>query len=397
MLALATVTGALAAMIWAFLLVARGGFWRAARALAPEPRAVSGTPRIAAIVPARNEAEFIAASLVSLLEQGVHVFLVDDHSSDSTSAIARAAAAEAGHSASLTVIAAEPLPAGWSGKLWAIQQGVELALQTSPDFLLLTDADIVHEPGTVAALAALAESGCDLVSFMVKLHCRSFPEKLLIPAFVFFFFLLYPPAWIRNSRSRSAGAAGGCILIRPRALAAAGGLEAIRNEIIDDCALARAVKQSGGSVSLWLATGSASIRPYQSFAAIGRMISRTAFNQLRHSAWLLFATIIGLATAYLLPPLLLLSGSAAGIVPVLLGALAWGLMAFAYFPIVKFYRLQPAWALTLPLAAAFYAGATVHSAIRYWSGQGGEWKGRVQDAHAAARRDSPERQTGPRR
>jgi hopene-associated glycosyltransferase HpnB len=353
-------------------------------------------PHIAAIVPARNEAGFVAASVVSLLKQGVHVFLVDDHSSDSTSAIARAAAAEAGKSASLTVIAAEPLPAGWSGKLWAIQQGVEIALKTSPDFILLTDADIVHEPGTVATLASLADGGYDLVSFMVKLHCRRFPEKLLIPAFVFFFFLLYPPAWIRNSRSRSAGAAGGCILIRPRALAAAGGLGAIRNEIIDDCALARAVKRSGGSVSLWLTTGSVSIRPYESFATIGRMISRTAFNQLRHSAWLLFATVIGLAITYLLPPLLLLSGSMipvfpgvpVGMVAVLLGALAWGLMAFAYYPIVKFYGLQPGWALTLPLAAAFYAGATVHSAIRYWSGRGGEWKGRVQDAQAADRQNS---------
>jgi hopene-associated glycosyltransferase HpnB len=339
-------------------------------------------------MPARNEAEFIAASVLSLLNQGVYVFLVDDHSTDSTAAIARSAAAAAGKSDSLTVLAAEPLPPGWSGKLWAVKQGVDHALEISPDFLLLTDADIVHEPHTVATLTALAGTGCDLVSFMVKLHCRSFPEKLLIPAFVFFFFLLYPPSWIRDSRRGSAGAAGGCVLIRPQALARAGGLEAIRGEIIDDCALARAVKRNGGRVSLWLTTTSASVRPYESFAAIGGMISRTAFNQLHHSTCLLFATVLGLVITYLSPPLLLFSGSAS---PAVLGVLAWGLMAIAYFPIVRFYGLHPGWALSLPLSAAFYAGATIHSAIRYWSGRGGEWKGRVQDAQAAQPRDLSEK------
>jgi len=338
-------------------------------------------------MPARNEAEFIAASVVSLLNQDVDVFLVDDHSTDSTAAIARAAAACAGKSASLTVITAGPLPPGWSGKLWAVKQGVDSALKTSPDFLLLTDADIVHEPQTVTTLIALAEGGYDLVSFMVKLHCRSAAEKLLIPAFVFFFFLLYPPAWIRDSRHRSAGAAGGCILIRPQALTRAGGLEAIRSEIIDDCALARAVKRSGGRVSLWLTTTSASVRPYESLAAIGRMISRTAFNQLRHSVWLLLATLAGLVVVYLSPVLLLF---AHGTAPVMLGALAWGLMAFTYLPIVRFYGLHPGWALVLPLSAAYYAGATVHSAIRYWRGRGGEWKGRVQDVQAAAGRYPPD-------
>ncbi len=417
MLALATIAGALATVIWAALLLARGGFWRLRRSIASLPCADPGTcdpprardahlpdhaqhtlasPRVAAVVPARNEAEFIGASVVSLLKQGVEVFLVDDHSTDSTAAIARAAAAEAGKADALKVIAAEPLPAGWSGKLWALKQGVARALdpnkptaglpgipalETSPDFLLLTDADIVHGPETVATLTALADSGdYDLVSFMVKLHCRSFPEKLLIPAFVFFFFLLYPPAWIRDSRRSSAGAAGGCILIRPQALQRAGGLEAIRAEIIDDCALARMVKRSGGRVSLWLTDGSASVRPYGSWTGIGQMISRTAFNQLRHSAGLLVATLFGLVVVYLSPLLLLFARSTA---PLVTGALACGLMALAYFPMVRFYRLHPGWALTLPFAAAFYAGATVHSAVRYWRGRGGEWKGRVQDAPAA--------------
>jgi hopene-associated glycosyltransferase HpnB len=247
--------------------------------------------------------------------------------------------------------------------------------------LLLTDADVVHGPETVTTLTALADSGgYDLVSFMVKLHCRSFAEKLLIPAFVFFFFLLYPPAWIRNSPRSSAGAAGGCMLIRPRALERAGGLEAIRAEIIDDCALARSVKRSGGRVSLWLTDGSASVRPYRSWSGIGQMISRTAFNQLRHSAWMLAVTLVGLFIVYLVPVLLLLARSTA---PLVLGALACGLMALAYFPMVRFYGLHPGWALTLPFAAVFYAGATVHSAVRYWRGRGGEWKGRVQDTPAA--------------
>jgi hopene-associated glycosyltransferase HpnB len=398
MLTLATLTGASAAVIWAFLLLGRGDFWRVRRWTAPVPRDGSRTPdplcakaahsgslRVAAVVPARNEAEFIAASVTSLLNQGVDVFLVDDHSTDATSSIARTAAAEAGKSASLNVIMAETLPAGWSGKLWALEQGVASALKTSPDFLLLTDADIVHGPQTLATLTALAD-GYDLVSLMVKLHCQSLAEKLLIPAFVFFFFLLYPPAWIRDARRGSAGAAGGCILIRPRALERAGGLEAIRGEIIDDCALARAVKRSGGRVSLWLTTGSASVRPYESWAGIGRMISRTAFNQLRHSAWLLSATVFALLVVYLSPPLLLLARHTA---PVVLGALAWGLMAVAYFPILRFYGLHPGWALTLPLAAAFYASATLDSAIRYWRGRGGEWKGRVQDAPTADHQYSP--------
>jgi len=388
MLALATLAGALAALIWMLLLFARGGFWRVRRCTASPPHGSSQALRIAAVVPARNEAEFIAASVLSLLDQGVDLFLVDDDSTDATSAVARAAAADAGKSASLTVIPSKPLPAGWSGKLWALQQGVESALQISPDFLLLTDADIVHGPRTVATLTALADGGYDLVSLMVKLHCRSFAEKLLIPAFVFFFFLLYPPAWSRGARRRTAGAAGGCMLIRPQALERAGGLAAIRGEIIDDCALARAIKRSGGRVSLWLTSASASVRPYDSWSGMRRMISRTAFNQLRHSSWLLFLTLFALIVVYLSPPLLLfaasaapvLLGTAASIVPLALGATAWGLMSFAYLPLVRFYGLHPGWALTLPLAAAFYAGATVDSAIRYWRGRGGEWKGRMQDS-----------------
>lgn len=211
---------------------------------------------------------------------------------------------------------------------------------------------------------------------MVKLHCRSVAEKLLIPAFVFFFFMLYPPAWIPDSRRATAGAAGGCLLIRPEALARAGGIAAIRGEIIDDCALARAVKGSGGKIWLGITDNSVSIRPYDTFAEIGSMVSRTAFNQLHHSALLLLGAVVGLAVTYLLPPSLLFSRHA---VPVVLGAAAWAGMTFAYLPMIRFYRLNPLWAFTLPLAALFYLGATIHSAIKFWLGHGGEWKGRAQD------------------
>ena len=202
------------------------------------------------------------------------------------------------------------MPPGWSGKLWAVQQGIEQALPLQPQFLLLTDADIQHSPENVATLVAMAErGGYDLASFMVKLHCRSVAEKLLIPAFVFFFFMLYPPEWIRDPRHKTAGAAGGCMLIRPEALARAGGIAAIRNEIIDDCALAAAVKRSGGKVWLGVTPETCSLRAYGSFAEIERMIARTAFNQLRHSTWLLVAALAGLALTYLLPVGLLFSGS----------------------------------------------------------------------------------------
>ena len=295
----------------------------------------------------------------------------------------RDAAVRSARADALTVINAQPLPPGWSGKLWAVQQGIEQALQLQPKFLLLTDADIQHSPENVATLVAIAEKGdYDLASFMVKLHCRSVAEKMLIPAFVFFFFLLYPPRWIRDPQRKTAGAAGGCMLIRPEALARAGGIAAIRHEIIDDCALAAAVKRSGGKVWLGVTQETRSLRAYGSFSEIERMIARTAFNQLRHSTWLLAAALAGLVLTYLLPVALLFSGSPA---LVALGAAAYLLMMVAYLPMVRFYELNVLWALTLPFSAVFYVWATLHSALKYWSGRGGEWKGRAQDLADRAR------------
>jgi hopene-associated glycosyltransferase HpnB len=331
-----------------------------------------------AIVPARDEAEFAGAAIASLAAQRppgyFHIILVDDHSSDATAAVAQAAAPPD----LLTVIRAAPLPAGWTGKLWAVAEGVRHAAAHRPDYLLLTDADIVHPPDNAASLAARAESGnYDLVSYMATLACHTPAERALTPAFVFFFFLLYPPAWIRSARHSTAGAAGGCILIRCRALEGIGGVAAIRGQLIDDCALARAVKRPGGRVWLGLSEGTRSIRPYRTFGEMGRMISRSAFTQLHHSTLLLAATVAGLVLVYLAPPLIVLFAPqpAAG-----MAALAWLLMSACYLPALRFYRRGWFGAPLLPLVAVFYLGATVHSAISYWCGAGGRWKGRLQDA-----------------
>ncbi|HKD82254.1 MAG TPA: glycosyltransferase [Candidatus Angelobacter sp.] len=371
--------GIISLSIWGYLLLARGQFWR----IRPAQTAVHADPvRIAAVIPARNEADVVGRVISSLLQQAVgntlHIFLVDDGSTDGTTSAARDAAKIMGRPELLTVIQGRPLPPGWSGKLWALQQGVERAREFQPGFFLFTDADVVHAPDSLATLIAIAEAGrYDLASIMVKLHCESVAEKLLIPAFVFFFFKLYPPDWIADPGRGTAGAAGGCVLLRPAALQKAGGIEAIRGEVIDDCALAAKVKGSGGRLWLGASDKTQSIRPYTGFAGIGSMISRTAFNQLGHSTWLLALAVGGMAITYVLPPaLVILSHSR---VPAALGAAAWLLMALSFVPIARIYRLGPLWGLALPLIAVFYLGATMHSAIQYWAGHGGAWKGRVQD------------------
>jgi len=377
---LALMAGIACVVAWMYLLLAHGRFWMVQR-LAAEIAPLPDAGLIAAIIPARNEADAIGKSVNSLLQQSyagsIHIFIVDDGSTDDTCAAAREAATSRGRTDALTVLAGKPLPTGWSGKLWAVQQGIERALPLRPQFLLLTDADVRHSPENVARLVAVAQrGGYDLTSFMVKLHCQCLAEKLLVPAFVFFFFMLYPPEWIRDSRRNTAGAAGGCILIRPAALGRAGGIAAIRSEIIDDCALAAAVKRNRGKLWLGLTSETHSLRAYGSFAEIERMIVRTAFNQLGHSAWLLMAAMAGLTLTYLLPLALLFNGSRSLMAA---GAVAYCLMFIAYLPMVRFYGLNVLWALTLPISAAFYMWATLHSAVKYWLGRGGEWKGRAQD------------------
>jgi len=303
---------------------------------------------------------------------------------------ARRAAQDSSRPESLSVIAGTGLPQGWTGKLWAVDQGVQAALKQSPHYLLLTDADVRHAPDNVRTLVAIAEAGnYDLVSFMVKLHCKGLAERLLIPPFVFFFFLLYPPAWIRTRSRSTAGAAGGCILIRPEALELCGGVAAIRSEIIDDCALARAVKRFGGQVWLGLTPTTRSERAYGSLTEIERMIARTAFNQLRHSALLLTGAVIGLLITYLLPVALVFSGDRTLMA---FGALGWLLMSLAYAPMARFYGLPLLGSLSLPASACFYLAATIHSAFKFWAGRGGEWKGRVQDTSASNRKTPSSRQ-----
>ena len=366
-----TIIAAASLAIWLYLLLARGGFWRM-RPDVHHPALRAPAPSVTAVVPARNEAQVVGCSVGSLAAQRYpgefHTILVDDASQDGTAAIALQAAPH------LRVVTARPLPNGWTGKMWAVAEGVRAA---HGEYLLLTDADIVHPPDHLAALVARAqEGGSDLVSFMVRLECRSLAEQALIPAFVFFFFLLYPPAWIRDPHFRTAGAAGGCILIRRAALERIGGIARIRGELIDDCALARAVKDSGGRVWLGLSDRAASIRQYRTFGEIGRMISRTAFTQLGHSVFVLLGTVAGLALTYLAPPLLTLlapRGAAAG-----MGALAWLLMTAAYFPSVRYATRHWFWTPLLPLIALFYLGATLHSAFAHWRGRGGRWKGRTQ-------------------
>lgn len=368
-----------AAVVWLYLIFGRGLFWRLHESEVPQPRPLS--KRLAIVIPARNEAEGIAHAISSLLSQDYpgpcHIFLVDDHSQDGTLDQALAAAREAGKPQLLTATCARSLPEYWTGKLWALAEGVNHAQAFRPDYVLFTDADIMHAPDSLSRLVERAEAGgYDLVSYMVKLQCETLAEKALIPAFVFFFFMLYPPAWTATPRHATAGAAGGCILMSWPALARIGGIAAIRGELIDDCALAKAVKSTGGKIWLGLTSKTRSIRGYGTFGEIGRMISRTAFWQLRHSPWLLAGTVAGMFVTFILPPLLLTTGR---LVPAGLGVAAWVLMMVAYAPSLRFYGLTMLWAPALPVVALFYVGATVHSALRYWSGRGGEWKGRVQD------------------
>ena len=377
----ALIAGLLCLAIWIYLLTAHGNFWRVSSLRWDVTPLAAMDRTIAVVIPARDEADVIGSTIESLLRQScaqaIHIFVVDDHSSDGTAKAAREAARKCGRSEALDVATGSELPSGWTGKLWAVEQGIQRAVQLHPKFLLLTDADIQHSPDNVAKLVAIAEAGnYDLTSFMVKLHCRTLAERFLIPPFVFFFFLLYPPAWIRDPRRKIAGAAGGCMLIRPAALERAGGLAAIRNQIIDDCALARAVKQAGGRVWLGVTQDACSTRVYGTFGEIERMIARTAYNQLQHSIWQLLGALVGLTITYLLPLALLLSGTG---MLAFVGAASWLLMSASILPMVRFYGLNAAWALTLPFSASFYMLSTLHSAFKFWSGRGGEWKGRAQD------------------
>lgn len=333
-----------------------------------------GERSVTAVIPARDEAECIARAVRGLRGQkfngGLSIIVADDESSDRTAEIARESGAQ--------VVRVSPRPAGWKGKLWAVASGIrEAEGQPSPDFFLLTDADIEFASGeALASLIAKAEEGFDLVSVMVRLRAEAPAEKFLVPAFVFFFFKLYPPAWVAG-RGKTAAAAGGCMLVRRAILEKIDGIESIRGALIDDCALARRVKDAGGRV--WLGTTAMeirSIRAYNRAEEIGAMISRSAFAQLDHSALLLAGTVAGMLLTYVMPVEAVLFGNG---IAMAAGGAAWLMSAWMFMPTVRDYR-APVWTcFCLPGIALFYLGATIRSALNYWSGRGGEWKGRVQD------------------
>ncbi len=358
--------------VWVYLFFGHGGFWRSRPQL--PPAVPSEFPDVDIIVPARDERETIGAAIASLLAQDYtgryRVILVDDNSTDDTAALA-SAAASAGAAAILQIVRLHTKPSGWSGKLWALHEGV--AASRAP-VLLFTDADIVHEREHLSSLLAqLLAARLDLVSEMVRLNCSSFAERALVPAFVYFFQMLYPFAKVNDPRSAVAAAAGGTVLIRREALERIGGVEAIRGALIDDVALARAVKQ-GGPIFLGHSGLATSVRRYPGFIDVWRMISRTAFTQLRYSAWLLGLTIAGLTVVWLVPPWELAFG---GGWHRACGLAACALAAASFVPTLARYRCSKAWALALPLIALFYMAATATSAVNYWRGKGANWKNRA--------------------
>lgn len=428
-------------LIWMYLIGCRGQFWRSepqletSLHLAPLP--CRPYPAICAVIPARNEADVLPTTVRSLLAQTYpgpfHVIVVDDHSTDGTAEAAKQAAARMNQSDQLQVLPAAPLPAGWSGKLWALEQGVRSAAALHPDYLLLTDADIEHDAQNLDRLVAHAiEQDLDLVSIMVRLRCDSLWECLLIPAFVFFFQKLYPFRWVNQPGSRTAAAAGGCSLLRRSALDRIGGIAAIRHALIDDCTLAAAIKSRkkqglrqleeaeaeqsihpssfvlhpsssvpdtelstantlhdfsapSGKIWLGLSDRTRSLRPYPSLASIWNMVARTAYTQLGYSPLLLVGTLLGMTLVYLVPPIALLLGLLTANYPMALAGLAgYLLMTLAYGSIVRFYRCSPLYALSLPLVALLYTLMTIDSAIRHWQGRGGAWKGRVYPAGESA-------------
>jgi GT2 family glycosyltransferase len=425
------ILAALCFAAWLYLAFFRGFFWRLRPFdddLAPVPP-VNNWPPVVAIVPARNEAATIRQSLTSLLRQDYagdfSIIVVDDHSNDATAQIARQAACELSAESRASIHSASALPPGWTGKLWSLNEGITQATRSGAALLRrisatdeavgratgnlacapttsiepgathicrtevvrtthnslatyfwFTDADIVHAPGTLRRLVARAETDhLDLTSIMVLLQARTLPERVLIPSFLFFFLKLYPPCGVASPRRRTAGAAGGCLLLRREALERLGGLAAIRSEVIDDCALARAIKRRGGRIWMGLTRASVSLRSYRTLGEIRDMIARTAFTQLRYSPPLLLLTLAGMFLVYLVPVALLFSEDPALRI---IGLATWSLMSLLFLPAVRFYRLSAPWSPLLPLAVLFYCYATAVSALRYYLGRGAQWKGRSQ-------------------
>jgi hopene-associated glycosyltransferase HpnB len=412
----------LSLIIWIGLLSLWGQFWRTDQRLEAGETQMQSWPTVSVVIPARNEADLLPITLKSLLLQDYpgdfNVFLVDDRSTDGTANFAEGVAHAVNKPQQLYIVSGESLPPGWTGKLWAIEQGIQKAVETrliasrqtqliaprqTPDYFLLTDADIQHDVGSLRRLVAKAEQeNLDLVSVMVRLRCESLWEKLLIPAFVFFFQKLYPFRWVNNPNKATAAAAGGSILIRRVALEQIGGIAVIRQTLIDDCALAQAVKgsrgwgnraqgepkttyntssppsSSQGRIWLGLSTLTRSLRPYPSLETVWDMVARTAYTQLNYSPVLLGGTLVAMTLIYLVPPVGVVIGLLTGNwVVAFISLSAWLLMTLAYLPTIRFYQCSPLLAVCLPAIAFLYTLMTLDSAIRHWQGRGGAWKGRV--------------------
>jgi hopene-associated glycosyltransferase HpnB len=381
---------AISLSVWAYLLLFRGGYWRATERdvrFSPDALPTPQTwPRVIAVVPARNEADVIARSVGSLLAQNYagdfSVVLVDDQSNDGTGDIAMSEAVKLDSEDRLLVLRGTEPPPGWTGKLNAMATGVRMIdAKGAPDYILFTDADIAYrDPKALERLVRGAEAkGTVLTSLMVKLRCNSFFEKMLIPAFVYFFQKLYPFAWVNDPKRKTAAAAGGCMLVRHDALAKAGGVAAIRGALIDDCAMGGLLK-AHGPVFLGLTEAVESIRPYDGIDEIRRMVSRSAYEQLDYSPLKLIGAVFGLFVTYLAPPYLAIAVEGW---PGFAGALAWAIMALSFQPIARLYRQSAMWGVALPVIALFYTAFTVDSAVQHWFGRGGAWKGRYQAAAGA--------------
>lgn len=381
----------LSLLIWLYLLLFRGNFWLGNQLIKSPIESLENYPSVSVIIPARNEADVLPISLPSLLNQNysgdLSVILVDDQSNDNTGKIAKKIAENFHKNQILTVVNGKPLPPSWTGKLWAMKQGIMEAGKQSelPDYFLFTDADIKHDLNNIKELVIKAErENLALTSLMVLLKCDSFWEKFLIPAFIFFFQKLYPFPWVNNPENKMAAAAGGCILIRRDILEKIGGIDILKQALIDDCSLAKAVKshlqntQNPQTIWLGLTNNTISLRSYPTLRSIWDLVARTAFTQLNYSVFLLFATVIAMTLIYLIAPMALILGIISNnCLIIACGSLIWILMAIAYFPTIKLYKLSPYWSLTLPVIGFLYTLMTIDSAWRYWRGKGGGWKGRV--------------------
>lgn len=390
------------AIIWVYLLLFRGQFWRTDQHLEADDTDISNhsnaqlnsAPSVCVVIPARNEADVLPTTLRSLFAQDydgqLDVLVVDDHSTDGTGDIATQTVQELGQLEHFQLYSAEPLPPGWTGKLWALEQGTQQVMRRSPvpTYIFLSDADIEHDRQNVTRLVTKSQvQALDLASVMVRLRCESLAEQWLIPAFVFFFQKLYPFRWVNRPNRKTAAAAGGCVLIRTSALQRIGGIASIRDALIDDCTLAQHVKHgdvkpgritTGHPIWLGLSSKTRSLRPYPTLKTIWDMVARTAYTQLNYSPLLLVGTLIGMSIVYLVGPLSLLWGLSHGeLIIATVGALTWTLMAIAYYPMVTFYQCSPLYCLMLPVIAFLYTLMTLDSAIRHWRGQGGAWKGRT--------------------